>query len=169
MKSIKPNIKIILMAVLCVFSLSFWGCGQSHVEIISVITVSDITESEYSEIDESNRPEGAEIEDFKKLYVDVNVSGSKQATERTISIPDLFIIDGKDRLRAVGGGSGEKNNVGIEDTAESFSYVIFDSRGLSEEDLRSLYNESEIYVAYKFKNGNEVKEAISIGEDLRIN
>ncbi len=38
----------------------------------------------------------------------------------------------------VRGGSFEKNNIGTEDTAERMAYIIFDIRGLSEQEKRTI-------------------------------
>lgn len=161
--------KLLIVITLLTCSIALGGCKQNNPEITTSIILSDITEDEYSQISESNKQEGATINDLKKLYIDIKISNSKKATERTITISDLFIIDRYDRFRTTVGGSGEQNNIGTEDTAESFAYVIFDIRGLSEQDLRSLYSESKIYVAYKLKNINLVEKSISIGDNLTIN
>ena len=85
-------------------------------------------------------------------------------------IPNLSIIlNGHDRVRTVGGGSTEQNNLGNEDTAESTEFVLFDFRGLSEQDIRNLYNKSEIKIEYKLKSSNKVESKVSIGKDLMIN
>jgi hypothetical protein len=160
---------LLIVIILLTCSIVLGGCKQNNPEIITSITLSDITEDEYSRIYEPSKPEGVTINDLKKLYIDVKISNSKKAKERAITISDLFIIDRYDRVRTTGGGSSEQNNIGTEDTAESFAYIIFDSRGLSEQDLRSLYSESKIYVAYKLKNSNLVEKSISIGDNLTIN
>lgn len=37
------------------------------------------------------------------------------------------------------GRTAEQNNVGTEDTAISMVYIIFDTRGLSEQDIKIIY------------------------------
>ena len=104
------------------------------------------------------------------LYINVKIINSKKAEDRTIIIPDLStVLNGHDKVRAVGGGNTELNNIGKEDTEESMAFVIFDSRGLSEQDIRNLYSKSEIKIEYKLKNSNLVESKVSIGKDLMIN
>ena len=159
---------LILGIALLICSLILGGCKQTDPDIAVVITLSNITEEEYKQINDNNKPEGATINDLKKLYVDVKLTNSKSATERMIKIPDLFIIDRYDRVRTTSGGRSELNNTGTDDTAKSTAQVIFDSKGLSEQKLRDIYGDSEIYIAYKMKNRDLVEKRVSIGDNLRI-
>ncbi|MGH4141150.1 hypothetical protein [Clostridium sp.] len=164
---IKRLLLIPIGLLICSFILV--GCKGNNPEIKTVITLSNITEQEYNNNDLS-KSEGASIDDIKKLYINVKISNSKKAEERTIIIPDLSIVlNGHDKVRAVGGGTTEQNNVGKQDTADSMAFVIFDSRGLSEQDIRNLYSKSEIKIEYKLKNSNMVESKITIGKDLMIN
>jgi hypothetical protein len=159
----------LLIVILLICSLVLGGCKQRNPEITTSITLSKITKEEYNKIGDSNKPEGATIDDLKKLYIDVKINNSKKAVERKITMPNLYIIDRNDRVRTTGGGTSEQNNIGDEDTAASMAYVIFDSRGLSEQDLRNLYRESKINIAYKLKNGNLLGRTISVGDGLTFN
>ena len=167
MAVLKKTFTIVIIMLTC--SLVLGGCKQKNSEITTSITLSNITEDEYIKISESSKPEGANINDIKKLYIDVKTSNSKKATERTITIPNLYIIDTSDRFRTTGGSTSVQNNIEIEDTAESTAYIIFDSRGLSEQDLRNLYSESDIYISYKLRNSKIVIKNISIGDILTVN
>ncbi|HHW00229.1 MAG TPA: hypothetical protein GXX36_11820 [Clostridiaceae bacterium] len=160
---------ILLVTILITFSFTIAGCKQSNPEITTSIAIDKITQEEYDKIDDSSKPEGVTINDLRKLLINVKITNSKKAEERKITIPDLFIIDKIDGVRTTGGTTYERNNVGTEDTAESMAYIIFDIRGLSEQDLRDLYKESEIYISYKPKNGNLVEKSISVGDNLKFN
>jgi len=65
-----------------------------------------------------------------------------------------------------GGMAGEQNNIGTEDTAEWTAYAIFDSRGLSERDIREMFGESEIVVRYRMNNGDRIESRIPIGDNM---
>ena len=158
---------IVITMLTC--SLVLGGCKQSNPEITTSITLSNIIEDEFIKISESSKPEGANINELKKLYIDVKITNSKKATDRMISIPDLYIIDTSDRVRTTGGSTSFQNNIKREDTAESTAYIIFNSEGLSEQDIRNLYSKSEIYVSYKLKNSKLVIKNISIGDVLTVN
>ena len=160
--------KKLLPLVIILFICFCGGCQESEPEILTTITLSNITAEEYSKIGDSNIPEGATINDLKKLYVEVKITNSEKAAKRTITIPDLFIIDRYDRVRSIAGDSTEQNNIGVEDIAESTAYVIFDSRGISEEELRNTYANSEIYIFYQLKDGDLFEKRVSIGENLVI-
>ncbi len=163
----KKSIPLVIILLICSFVLG--GCKGSNPEITTSITLSNITEEEYNQITESNKPEGATINDLKKLYVDAKITNSKKATERVIIIPDIYIIDRYDRVRSTSGGSWTQNNIKTEDFAESYEYVIFDIRGLGEQDIRSLYSKSEIYIAYRLNSSDLVEKRVVIGTNMLIN
>ena len=159
----------IIGIVLLISLVILTGSNINKPEIKTVITLGNITKEEYKQYNDSNKPQGISINDLKKLYVDVKIINSKKATNRSISIPDLFIIlNGQERVRAISGGNSQQNNIGREGTAESMAFVIFDSRGLSQDNISSLYNNSDIKVSYKFKNTAIVENTTSIGKHLLI-
>ncbi|KAB3529606.1 hypothetical protein [Alkaliphilus serpentinus] len=159
----------LLIIIFLTYSFILVGCKQSSPEIRTSITISKITQEEYNKIDNSSKPEDSNIDDFRKLYIDVKMTNSKKAVERKITIPNLYIIDKYERVRTTSGGASEQNNIGTEDTAKSMAYIIFDSRGLSEQDIRNLYRESKIYIAHRLRNGDLVEKSISVGNELTFN
>ena len=163
--------KLLIIGMILLISLAVLvGCNDNKPEIKTVVTLSNITEEEYQQTQDSRKPGGAAIKDFKKLYVNVKILNSKKAENRTIIIPDLYtIVNVQDRVRAVAGGGADQNNIGTGSIAESIAFVIIDSRGLTEENIRSLYNNSEIKVSYKLKNSDTVENIISIGKNIVIN
>lgn len=159
----------VVLTILLTCSFFLADCKQGIPEITTEVVLSDITEEEWRQICISSKPEGVSIDDFKKIYVNVKIAKSKKAVERTIDIPDLYaVIDQFDRLRTTMGGSGEQNNIGTEDTAEWTAYAIFDSRGLSNQDIRDMFSESEIVVRYRLNNGYRIESRISIGDNMTI-
>jgi len=167
MLSFRKLTSVVIILLTC--SLVLTGCKQRNPDITTSITLNKITEEEYNKIGNTSKPEGVTINDLKKLYIDVEFASSINAVERKITLSNLYIVDKYDRLRTIGGGTSERNNIGTEDAAESMAYIIFDSRGLSEQDIRSLYSESIIYIAYELKNGQLEEKRISIGDELIFN
>ncbi|MGV8984441.1 hypothetical protein, partial [Clostridium sp.] len=150
--------KLSVIGMVLLFSIVILvGCKKNKPEIKTVITLGSITTEEYKQISDSSKLQGVSIDDLKKLYIDIKIINSKKATNRAISIPDLYIIDRQDKVRTVGGGTTEQNNIGKEDTTESMAFIIFDTRGLSEDNISSLYNNSDIKVSYKLNNSEIVE------------
>ena len=165
---IKRLLSIPISLLLCSFILV--GCKDNNPEIKTVITLSNITEEEYHNIKDSSKLEGTTINDIKKLYINVKIINSKKAEDRTIIIPDLSIVlNGPDKVRAVGGGTTEQNNIGAEDTAESTSFVLIDFRGLNDQDIKKLYSKSEIKIEYKLNNSDLIESKVTIGKELMVN
>lgn len=159
----------IVFTVLLTCSIFLAGCKLGIPEITTEIVLSDITEEEWRQIGISSKPVGVSINDFKKIYVSAKITNSKEAIERTAEIPDLYsVINQFDGLRTSMGGSSEQNNIGTEDTAEWTAYAIFNSRGLSEEDIRDMFAETEVVVRYRMNNGDKIESRISIGDNMII-
>ncbi len=158
--------------VLLICSSILVGCKDNTPVIKTDIIVSNISKEDYQKFYNSIEPEGISKGDIKKLNVNVKILNSMKAEERTIIIPNLSIIlDKYDRTKiiALRGGSSTRNDIGTQDTAESSQYVIFNMKGLSEQDLRNLYSKSDIKIGYKLKNSNLVESKVSIGKNLVIN
>jgi hypothetical protein len=157
--------KISMIGIFIIFLLVFVGCMNKSPEIETIISLSNISEDEFIAVRDNNVLEDITIENYKKLYVNVKIKNSKTAIERAIMIPDLYTIDKYDQIRSKKGSSYELNNIRSEDIAESMSYIIFYSKGLSEDDIRDIFENEEIYISYKFMNQNLVEEKIPISEN----
>lgn len=158
------KLSLISFIILSCF-LFFVMIKQKNPEITSVIMLSNITKEEFEQIKDLSKTESENINDFKKLLIDVKIINSKKATERTIIIPDLFIVDKYDRVRVIDGRTTYHNIIGIENSAESIAYIIFDNRGLNENDIINIYKESKIYIYYKLPK-SELEEKLSIGNNI---
>jgi hypothetical protein len=172
--SLKVRISALLI-LLALPTVMFVGCktpdselqSKSAPEIQTEAVLSSITEEEYQKIGTGSKPEeGVSINDLKKLSVSVKIIHSKNAVKREIRIPDLTLIDRYDRVRSTSAGSFEQNNIGTDDTAESAAWIIFDSRGMSEQDIREIFKQSEIYAGYRIENHDMIENKISIGESF---
>lgn len=165
---VRKTAAVVLMVLLtCSFFLA--GCKLGIPEITTEIVLSDITEEEWRQIGISSKPVGVSIDDFKKIYINAKITNTKEAIERTAEIPDLYtVINQFDGLRTSMGGSSEQNNIGTEDTAEWTTYAIFNSRGLSEQDIRDMFGETEVVVRCRMKNGDKIERRILMGDNMTI-
>lgn len=160
-------LKSSIYLLLCITMLT--GCKDNKPEIKTEIILSNISQVEYNQISDLSKPQGDSIGDFKKLYINVKILYSKRAIDRKIIIPNIYsTIDNYDRVRTVEGGNLEQNNIGTENVAESMSYVVFDSRGLNEQEIINIYDNSEVIIGYTLKNGDKVQRKVSIGKGLII-
>lgn len=149
MKFIK--ITSIVFCVLLFIALIWFYESRDQNPIVNVSAeLSGITQEEYDNVNISSFPRGESkpaLNAFKKLTVNVCMDNSKQMMDREIIIPSLLLID------SVSAGCYERNNIGSENRAESMEYIIFDGRKLTDQDIKDIYKESEVFVSWTRKNG----------------
>ncbi|OPX44879.1 hypothetical protein CLHUN_14330 [Ruminiclostridium hungatei] len=123
----------------------------------------DITDEEYA----SNALEKYSIENLKKIFVQIDIVNSKDCKEKDIQIPDLFVIDRYDKIRSIKGSGSDSNNLYKENNAQAVKYVIFDSTGLSINDIKKIYKDEIISVKIITKKGKEIMLTYNVGEMLK--
>lgn len=157
----------LVLIVSLIYLIILGGCS-SKPEIKVDIILSDITKEDYDKIGDNGKPKDIIMDDLKKLQVNVKITNSKKAVERNIEIPNLIDVINKfdNKTRGIYGGNGSQNNINVENTAEAFAYVIFDSRGVTVDDVVSMYSNSEIDISYKLKNDDKVEKKVSIGKSI---
>jgi predicted nucleic acid-binding Zn-ribbon protein len=157
-----------VLIVLLVTVMFLLCCKKKNPEIQTTITLENISEKEYESIKYLSNQEKGAREDYKKLTAHVEITNSKKAVERMINIPNLYIINEYDGLRVINGQSESRNNVGKEETADCLESIIFNSKGLSEQNIRNIYNDSVIYIAYRLKDSEVTENKVSIGKETII-
>lgn len=161
------------LAILTACLVILGGCTNAPPEIKTTIRLSGITQKEYNRIGDTSKPDGITITDLRKLNVHAKINNSKKADQRTIIIPGIAgKMNSYDRVRVCTAGTYERNNVGVESYAESESYIIFDSRDLTEQDIRKLFRDSEVFTRYVIKHSSTSsttrEEWTSIGDELTV-
>lgn len=155
---------------LLIFLISIFatGCNSKAPDVTTLIELSNLSEDDYKKFNHAIDQSGLNVGDLKKLIVKVDLTGLKPKLNRSIQISDLYVIDRYDRIRTVTGGEYERNNVSFEDSAEAMKFVVFDAKGLKEEELRNIFKNATIKVRWLTRKGEEVKRDISIGESMMI-
>lgn len=163
MKSVCRN--IFITTAFFMFLIVLVGCEKRKPEIETTITLSDITEDEYLLVRSNNNLGDTTINDYKKLYINAKIKNTQDLVEAAIIIPDLFTI--ADEVKSLNGGTDEYSK-GTNFTTERTSYVIFYSKGLSEEDIKKILESKIIYISYISKDKKKFEEQIIVGEKLKF-
>lgn len=152
--------------LVCMAFLSLLGCSSEEPELNTIIELRSMSDNDYNQLEGSQlhslEQRGIAIQDLKKLVVEVTLN-IESKLERTveIEIPEPYAIDRFDRFRSVTGGGYKQNNVSVRE-------LVFDAKGLTDSQLREIYEASIIYVRWQTRNGGIIEKDISIGESMII-
>ncbi len=171
MKKIKLRhslIIIVICFIILIISISFSGLLNSirsnYPEVTASIELRDVTEEEY----DANSLAEYSIQNLKILYADIRVKNSKHCKKRDIQIPELNVIDGFDRVRSIKGGSSETNNLYKDNNAQAIKFVIFDSTGLTINDIKRIYQDEFIAVNITTRKGKDISRSYNVGEMIKV-
>lgn len=102
--------------------------------------------------------------DFKNIEFTLDVKNSDEISNRNITVPDLkTVICSYDKSRYWFG------DYGIDDTpvhkyAQYSSKSVFYSRGLTEQDIKNIFNSSEVKISWTRSDGKDEEKIIKLGE-----
>jgi len=133
-----------------------------HADVI--IELRNISDQEYESNMELRKHN---IQDLKKLFIQVDITNSKSCRQRDIYIPDIYAAINTDRERTLSGGDSYINNLRKDSSAQSMKYVIFDCAGLTVDDIKKLYHGSNISVNIKTSNNKDLIYNYNIGELMK--
>jgi len=131
---------ILCISIITILSVLLTGCRQQNNGpfVNPIIELKNITDEEYEEISR-NLPK-LDRQNLKKLFIQVDISNAKKCKTRDINIPDLYAIDSFDKVRSLLGGGSEINNLKKESSAQAVKYLIFDSAGMTLNNIKEIYS-----------------------------
>ncbi len=74
----------------------------------------------------------------------MHIINSQNCKKKYVQMPDFFVIDHFNNNKSIEGGSSDINNLNKESNAQSMRYLIFDSTGLSINDIKKIYQDKII-------------------------
>ncbi len=131
-------------------------------QVRTAVTLSGISEEEYFGL---NNSKYYDYHDLKKLIVQVDIKNTPNYRFREIRIPDLLKIDRIDEIRSLKMFQREENNTGY-NYAQSYQFIVFDSTGLTAEDVKRIYADDIIEVEIITHSGDKILNKYSIGDLL---
>ena len=129
---------IAAIMIVGIFIVKFTG----EPKVSAVVTLSNITEDEFYGLDNH---QNYDYNDIKKLAVRVEINNSLFCKSREIKVPNLMKIDQLDEGRSFRADQGFDNVKG-DDHAGAYQSVVFNSSGLTVDDLKRLYRNETIKV-----------------------
>lgn len=158
--------KKILCYLLAVTVLILSGCtykADDEPDITAELIISGLTDEEKTEVG----THGEKIEDFKKLNLELTVKYNKHISDRKISIPEIKeILNSYDIERYWYGGYSTQDNP--KEDAEYNYNAVFLAKDLTEEDIKSMFEDSYIRVMWDDDKGREEERSINLSDILVI-
>ncbi|MBD7944822.1 hypothetical protein MKZ20_00785 [Psychrobacillus sp. FSL K6-2684] len=142
------------------------ACNNAEPEITIGTVISNLTEEDFNTLGRPVEYSESKKEDFKKLTFNFYME-HKSDTERKIEMFDNWsgVLDNHDQIKRYWGGKGTSQDNSEESFAEYQYELTFYSKGLSEEDIKEIFNESEIVVEWTNGDGSQ-SETFIIGDTI---
>lgn len=152
--------KVIILGFF-VIVLALAGCNFSDKngtpEIETELTFSKLSDKDLMDIGTKD----ANIIDFRKVLFSVTVNNNTKITDREISLPNLKdIMNSYDKERYWYGEYVTRNNPN--EDAEYRYDIMFLSKGLSEDDIKSVFTDSHIIVSWTNEEDKEEMRTINL-------
>ncbi|WP_313163174.1 hypothetical protein [Sedimentibacter sp.] len=129
--------------------------------------VSGITYDEYKKTG-GESPDAPDLSDYRKIKFELYVEFPDNIKNRKIETSGLAMIKkGNEENRLRGGGTFERDN-----EAENFAIyeeeIVFDARGLTDDDIINIFKTREASVSWTDSDNNYIKYEYDIGEIIEI-
>lgn len=125
-------------------------------DIKTTFTVTKLTDDDFTSVGAAT---GSTKEDFRKVYFSIHVKQSKYLSNRKINVPDLKnIMNSYDMERYWYGKNMTWDNP-TEDAEYTYD-IMFYSKKLTDEDIKSIFKDSQIVISWI--NNKYIEESTSI-------
>lgn len=130
--------------VFFLFAIFGISCTQSSPTIVIDVSLVELDLEEFN--NHVNKPPELDIDDVLKMRVSVEVTNIRNLKAIDIDIPHLVdYVDRYDRIRSLSGGGDYKS-----------AYVVFDRKGLSNNDIRALFKDAIITITWIINDEEEI-------------
>ncbi|KGR90902.1 hypothetical protein CD30_09365 [Ureibacillus massiliensis 4400831 = CIP 108448 = CCUG 49529] len=153
----------IFVVLLIIGVLAF--CNDSEPDIEIEATISPISEYEYNIL---NYKDGA-IDDYKLFKLDFHMKHDDSVKEREIYIPDLMeIFNNIDDIARFDNGNGSEQDNQRGNFATYNRIAVFYSKGLSNNDIKEVFSDEKITVAWVNGKNEKVEMEYTIADFIEF-
>lgn len=160
------SIGILALSILLVLTACNANNVKSEPKISVKFKVSNLTNEEFQYVGTKglNNPTK---DDFKNIEFNLEVDNSDGISNRKITTPDLkAVANSYDKNRYWFGESSTDDSTG-----NKYEYVYkftFYSNGLNEEDIKNIFNSSEVKISWTTSNGKNESKNIKLGDVIQF-
>ncbi len=146
----------LLIMILFLSGCKFQGTN-SDPEINAIFTISELSNKDFDDIG----TKGFNIEDFRKVNISITVKNNTNITDREISLPNIKDVMNSYDIERYWYGEYVTSNNPNEDAEYRYD-IMFLSKGLSEDDIKSVFTDSNIIVSWTSKEDKKEKRTINL-------
>jgi hypothetical protein len=130
-------------------------------------TVSNLTDEEFQYVGTKGL-ENPTKEDFKNIEFNLEVNNSDAISNRKITIPNLkAVANSYDKSRYWFGESGSDDS-SVKKYAQYDYKFTFYANGLNEQDIKNIFNLSEIKISWTTSEGENEEKVFKLGEVIQF-
>lgn len=155
----------VLLVMLCSLLAA---CNDSAPNVQINTTISPITTEEFNGLGRTNEYGESTKKDFKKLTFDFSIEHKEEINREIEMFNDWrsYLNEYDEFDRYWGGNSSSLDNVGVNFAQYDYE-LIFYTKGLSEEDIREIFEEARIYVTWEVNEESKTME-YSIADSIKF-
>lgn len=158
---------IVLISIVLAIGIYSVNKYKNEPQIIVKFSVSNLTDEEFmyvgtKGIDNPNK------NDFKNIEFTLDVQNSDAISNRKITVPDLkSVVCSYDKSRYWFGNYGS-DDTPIHKYAQYSSKFVFYSRGLTEQDIKNIFNSSEVKISWTTSDSKDKEKIINLGDVIKF-
>lgn len=156
---------LVLLVVLCSLLVV---CNDSDSDVQINTTISPINSEEFNGLGGTNKYGESTEKDFKKLTFDFSIEHKEEINRDIKMFNDwrTFLNEYDEVNRYWGGNSSFQDNMGVNFAQYDYE-LIFYAKGLSEEDIKEIFEEARIYVTWEVDEETKTSE-YSIRDSIKF-
>lgn len=159
---------IFVLFLLSLSLISYKFTTKKHPEIKASFIVSKLTDDDFNSIGTDESKKITTKEDFRKVYISVEFINCKNLSDRKITIPDFKNLMNSYDIERYWYGQSTKLDTPTEDAAYTYD-IMFLSKNLTDEQIKSIFKDSQAIITWKNKNTNENSIKINISDIIVFN
>lgn len=163
------RIIVVIVFISIVLGIGIYSVGQykNNPQISVKFNVSSLTDEEFMYVGTKglNNPTK---NDFKNIEFTLDVKNSDAISNRKITVLDLkAVISSYDKNRYWFGNYGTDDSP-VNKYAKYDSKSVFYSNGLTDQDIKNIFNTSEVKISWTTRDGKDKERIINLGDSIKF-
>jgi len=156
----------VLLLVIIILCSSLTACqSKAELKMNATLTISKLSDSDFQEIGTKDVTK----DDFRKVKFSYDMENCGKLSNRKIAIPELRgIMNAYDVERYWYGSSTKNDNVGADYVLYS-NDIMFYSKGLDNEGIKSVFKDAKINISWTDEGGKDTSDTINLSDIIIFN
>lgn len=158
---------IVLLSIIFSIGIYIIGIYKNEPQISLNFNVSNLTDEEFQYVG-TKALDNPTKNDFKNIEFTLDVKNSDAISNRKITIPDLKAVSKLYDKSRYWFGNFDTYDSPINKYAKYSSKFVFYSNGLTEQDIKNIFNSSEVKISWTTSNGKNEEKIIKLGDIIKF-